>query len=283
MRKTTKFWESRGRMVDKIRLLLVEDEADDCNRFVEYVGGVEELEFIGATDSAEQAVEMVGELLPDVIVMDLELSEGDGIDAIFRIRQMSLPFDPYIIVTTNTTSQPTLQMVRDNGADFVVTKQTRGYGPKQVVNVILRTKKYLRKKAEGEKIISQPVVEVISPDARRERLARRIKTEMSYISLMPGKHGYRLLVDAVLMVLDHPNDILMVTKDIYPALAKKYSITSKNVERAIRSAIESAWNHAGIEALELHCPELVNANQDKPTNKEFIYYLADKIRSSQIV
>lgn len=270
-------------MVDKIRLLLVEDEADDCNRFVEYVDGMEELEMIGVTDSAERAIELVEELLPDVIVMDLELSEGDGIDAIFRIRKLTLPFDPYIIVTTNTTSQPTLQMVRDNGADFVVTKQTRGYGPKQVVNVILRTKKYLRKKAEGEMVAALPAIEAVSPDVKRERLARRIKTEMSYISLMPGKHGYRLLVDAVLMVLDHPNDILMVTKDIYPALAKKYSITSKNVERAIRSAIESAWNHAGFEALERHCPELINANRDKPTNKEFIYYLSDKIRSSQVI
>ena len=269
-------------MVDKIRLLLVEDDKEDCKRLEEYTQEIEELEIVGVTGSAEQGIQMVKEMLPDVVIMDLELSEGDGIDAIFRIRQLGLPFDPYILVTTNTTSQPTLQMVRDNGADFVVTKQTKGYGPKQVVNVILRTRKYLRKKADSPDISSRPVVEVVSQDARRERITRRIKTEMSYISLMPGKQGYRLIVDAVLIAIERPNNILMVTKDIYPALAKKYGITSKNVERAIRSAIESAWNHAGEEALKQHCPELINSNRDKPTNKEFIYYLADKIRYSNL-
>ncbi len=266
-------------MVDKIRLLLVEDNQDDCKRLLEYTDGMEELEIIGETGSAEESVQMVLDLLPDVIIMDLELSEGDGVDAISRIRELRLPFDPYILVTTNTTSQSTLQIVRDGGADFVVTKQAKGYGPKQVVNFILRTRKYLRKKIDGGELQRQPVIEVVSPDVRREKIIRRIKTEMSFISLMPGKQGYRLIVDAVLIAIDRPNDILMVTKDIYPALAKKYGITAKNVERAIRSAIESAWNHAGEEALQQHCPELVNSNKDKPTNKEFIYYLADKIRS----
>lgn len=261
---------------------MVEDNPEECEGMSEYIEDIDDIEMIGMTGSADEGVRMVSERLPDVVIMDLELEEGDGIDAISRIRKLDLPFNPYILVTTNTTSHATLQMVRDSGADFVVTKQTRGYGPKQVTNFILRTKKYLRKTPTYHQEVAQkPAVTVVSPDAYREKLVNRIKTEMSYISLMPGKQGYRLIIDAVLIAIDRPNDILMVTKDIYPKLARKYDITSKNVERAIRSAIESAWNHAGEEALRKHCPELINSTKDKPTNKEFIYYLADKVRSEK--
>lgn len=105
------------------------------------------------------------------------------------------------------------------------------------------------------------------------------KMELSYICITPKTKGCRILTDAIVEACRYDPQKLMVTKDLYPFLAKKYDIPLKNVERNIRSTIESAWKRARPEALELHCPELYCAAENRPTNGEFIQYYADKIRN----
>ena len=80
------------------------------------------------------------------------------------------------------------------------------------------------------------------------------------------------------MVVNNIEVINQITKQLYPDLAKKYKTTPSRVERAIRHAIEVAWNRGQLETVESIFGYTVNSNKGKPTNSEFIAMIADKLR-----
>ena len=90
--------------------------------------------------------------------------------------------------------------------------------------------------------------------------------------------GYQYLRDGIMMVVDNIEVINQITKQLYPDLAKKYKTTPSRVERAIRHAIEVAWNRGQVETVESIFGYTVNSNKGKPTNSEFIAMIADKLR-----
>ena len=90
--------------------------------------------------------------------------------------------------------------------------------------------------------------------------------------------GYHYLRDSIIMSVKDPGVINSVTKVLYPAVAKKYSTTSSRVERAIRHAIEVAWDRGDVEVLNSYFGYTVHNDRGKPTNSEFIAMISDKLR-----
>jgi len=90
--------------------------------------------------------------------------------------------------------------------------------------------------------------------------------------------GYQYLREAVKMVIDNPDLMGRITKELYPGIARKFGTTSSKVERAIRHAIEVAWNRGRIEALDEAFGRNVCSLDDKPTNGEFIALVSDRLR-----
>ncbi|MGD9560390.1 MAG: sporulation initiation factor Spo0A C-terminal domain-containing protein [Oscillospiraceae bacterium] len=89
--------------------------------------------------------------------------------------------------------------------------------------------------------------------------------------------GYRFLRDAILMVTENPALINAVTKLLYPDIARNHATTASRVERAIRHAIEVAWDRGDIEILNFYFGSTVHSLRGKPTNSEFIAMLADRV------
>lgn len=90
--------------------------------------------------------------------------------------------------------------------------------------------------------------------------------------------GYQYLREAIIMSVEDPEMLGSITKVLYPTIAKKYQTTSSRVERAIRHAIEVAWNRGRMETLDSMFGYTINTGKGKPTNSEFIALIADKIR-----
>lgn len=90
--------------------------------------------------------------------------------------------------------------------------------------------------------------------------------------------GYQYLRDAILMAIDDDHVISAVTKQLYPSVAKKYATTSSRVERAIRHAIEVAWDRGDVDVLNAYFGYTIHTARGKPTNSEFIAMIADKFR-----
>ena len=90
--------------------------------------------------------------------------------------------------------------------------------------------------------------------------------------------GYQYMRDAILICVDDPEAIHAVTKQLYPSVAKVYGTTSSRVERAIRHAIEIAWDRGDIDVLNAYFGYTIHNDRGKPTNSEFIAMLSDRIR-----
>ena len=90
--------------------------------------------------------------------------------------------------------------------------------------------------------------------------------------------GYQYIREGIIMAVNDVNMLNYITKLLYPSIAKKYKTTSSSVERAIRHAIEVAWNRGQIDVINDIFGYTVNAGKGKPTNSEFIALIADKLR-----
>ena len=112
--------------------------------------------------------------------------------------------------------------------------------------------------------------------------ARSVEEKIASLFLTVGipAHikGYQFLREAVKMVMDQPELINRITKELYPGIARKFSTTASKVERAIRHAIEVAWSRGRVEVLNQVFGANVCSPDDKPTNGEFIALVADKMR-----
>jgi two-component system response regulator (stage 0 sporulation protein A) len=90
--------------------------------------------------------------------------------------------------------------------------------------------------------------------------------------------GYQYLREAIMMAVEDMDMLNCITKVLYPTIAKKFQTTSSRVERAIRHAIEVAWNRGKVEIIDELFGYTINNGKGKPTNSEFIALIADKIR-----
>ena len=90
--------------------------------------------------------------------------------------------------------------------------------------------------------------------------------------------GYHYLRDSIILSIEKPEIINAVTKQLYPTVAKKYETTSSRVERAIRHAIEVAWDRGDVEVLNSYFGYTIQGSRGKPTNSEFIAMISDKLR-----
>jgi len=90
--------------------------------------------------------------------------------------------------------------------------------------------------------------------------------------------GYHYLRDSIIMSVRHPEIINAVTKELYPSVAKKYETTPSRVERAIRHAIEVAWDRGDVDVLNSYFGYTIHNSRGKPTNSEFIAMISDRLR-----
>ena len=125
----------------------------------------------------------------------------------------------------------------------------------------------------------------VSPDARVRDLRvhdlRNIVTNVIHEIGVPAHiKGYQYLREAIIIAVNDMEVINAVTKVLYPAVAKKFGTTPSRVERAIRHAIEVAWDRGDLETLQKYFGYTVSNTKGKPTNSEFIAMIADRLMLS---
>ena len=108
-------------------------------------------------------------------------------------------------------------------------------------------------------------------------LERRVTAIIHEIGVPAHIKGYQYLREAITLVVNDMDTINAVTKVLYPAVAKRFGTTASRVERAIRHAIEVAWDRGDLETLQKYFGYTVNGAKGKPTNSEFIAMIADRI------
>ena len=115
-----------------------------------------------------------------------------------------------------------------------------------------------------------------------ETLEAQISRILHTIGIPAHIKGYAYLRSAIIMTVEDPDIINYVTKSLYPSVAKSHHTTTSRVERAIRHAIEIAWDRGDVETLNSFFGYTISRQRGKPTNSEFIAMIADKLRMGVI-
>lgn len=195
----------------------------------------------------------------DVVVMDAFMSNLDALGAIAKLKNYDKK--PLLMVMSSTDNQVFEQEILSAGADYYFLKPFDVQILAQRINQLTG-----RTKVEGN-------VNRASNDLHIE-----ISEMMHQIGVPAHIKGYEYLREAIILSVNDREMMGSVTKILYPTIAKKYATTSSRVERAIRHAIEVAWDRGDVDILYSYFGYTVQNTRGKPTNSEFIAMLSDKVR-----
>lgn len=252
-----------------MQILLIEDDEFEVQDFKKYVEAREDIKIIKSTKSSYEGIECVKKYIPDGIILDLELHEGEGSGLKFleELEKIKLDFKPLIVVTTNVASEITYEHIHRLGVDFIFYKKQADYNPDIVINSMVSLKNTVyRDKANRKQLLTETPIE------REERIKEKIENELDMIGISNHLKGKKYLFEAIFYLLDN-ND-----KAVFCYLSKKYKIGSGSISRAMQTAINYAWRISSIDDLMLHYKARINYETGVPTPTEFIYYYAEKIR-----
>ncbi|MBQ8514187.1 MAG: sporulation transcription factor Spo0A [Ruminococcus sp.] len=195
---------------------------------------------------------------PDVVIMDAVMVHYDAAEVITRIKA-SGEKAPYFIVTSAYDNAFIERQVMESGAAYFIQK------PFDMDMMVKRVQRMLGGEPSGGSGEGNDLELVVTEMIHQLGVPAHIK-------------GYHYLRTAILLSIDDQELLDSITKRLYPAVAKQYDTTSSRVERAIRHAIEIAWDRGNLDTLNAFFGYTVNTCKGKPTNSEFIALITDKLR-----
>ena len=214
----------------------------------------------------DEALRKIGNFHPDVVVIDLWLSKLDGIGVIKNASFLNYGSDksPSFILMSVVANQNVFLDASKAGADLCMLK------PYDIKSLCDHVETILSRRAQNIK----PQKSVNGGDDIETQVTQIIHQ----VGIPAHIKGYQYLRTAIIMTIENNEIINSVTKILYPSVAKKYATTTSRVERAIRHAIEVAWDRGDIDTLNSYFGYTIQNNRGKPTNSEFIAMIADNLR-----
>lgn len=257
-----------------MRLLLIEDDELQCNAFKKYVDGIENACFVGITNSSNDALEYVKEYIPEGIILDIELhnGQGSGIEFLERVQKYITEFKPIIVVTTNSSSPILYNKLHDEGADLIFYKQQTDYSIKLVISELLSLRKSLYKYNNLNNRNKDIMIE--TPADYEAKVSNKINVELDLIGISSHLKGRIYLYDAILFLIKTNDN----NESPFNYLANKYKKSSSSISRVMQTAINYAWRTSAPEELEAYYTAKINYHTGVPSPTEFIYYYANKIK-----
>ena len=259
-------------MCDKImNILLIEDDKIACYELNRCIEKFDDLKLIGITKNASEGVSMVCSMLPDVVILDIELHSGTGNGIMFltELNAGKPSRRPYILVTTNNSSSTTYNTIRGLGADFIMAKSKPDYSAQYVID-FLKMMQHTILNCRNSVVAELPEEDPL--EKNKTMYIRRITRELDLVGISPRNIGYRYLTDAILMIMEDPS------ANVYKQLAQSYRKSDPSVERAMQNAINRAWRITNIDDLLANYTARIHSEKGVPTTLEFVHYYANKVK-----
>ncbi len=254
---------------NQIKVLVADDNREFCSILNDYFSTEPDFEVVDVCSNGVEVLDVLDKEDVDVLILDLIMPYMDGIGVLEKVSELNLDPRPKIIILTAFGQENITQKTEQLGADYYILKpfnlQVLGERVKQVVRDI---------KPSIEKRSSNPVVIQTSP----KNLELEVTRIIHEIGVPAHVKGYQYLRAAIMLVTEEVNYLGAVTKELYPTIAKRYDTTPSRVERAIRHAIELAWDRGDVDRINKFFGYTINGEKGKPTNSEFIAIIADKLR-----
>ena len=251
--------------MENLTKILICDENADERRTIREALVRSGYHYIDEARGGDEAIDLATRGRYDLVITDLWLSGIDGVGIIRSITALERDEKPIFILLSPIRKQSLLIEASEVGADVCILKP---FEPCVLISRITSLVNMKRAKQDG----GRPSV---SENADMEAQVTKI---IHQIGVPAHIKGYQYLRCAILMAIEDNEVINSVTKVLYPTVAKKFSTTTSRVERAIRHAIEVAWDRGDVDTLNSYFGYTIQNSRGKPTNSEFIAMIADNLR-----
>ena len=242
-------------------LLIANDNAEESNLISEKLTNDKNLYAVDKTSNGKDAISLISSKVYDLAVIDLVLPEIDGFEVIEKLKEISAKTK--IVVISALSSDTFVNKAINMGVDYYMLKPISFDVLSKRINDLL-----------GDENLKTGSLISKSDDKEVEE---KITNLFITVGIPAHIKGYQFLREAIKLAMENPDIINSITKRLYPSIAEKFDTSASKVERAIRHAIEVAWNRGKIENINSIFGLTVYANNEKPTNGEFIALVADKM------
>lgn len=261
-------------MNEKVRVYIVDDSLEIIRNMKDAFSKSDAYQVIGSAVNGEQCImELHGKHI-DVLVLDLIMPKKDGISVLSELKRNNIVVD-HIICTTPFVNEMIVSQVQNYKIDYILMK------PFEITQLIEKLNFVVG--FHSKEVVKGNALSVNLNDQERKRMVKlelesEITSLLHEIGIPAHIKGYMYLRTAILETYLNVDFLGQITKVLYPEIAKKYATTASRVERAIRHAIEVAWNRGNIDAIDDIFGYTISASKAKPTNSEFIAMISDKLR-----
>lgn len=252
---------------NKINVLLADDNRSFCEPLQAFFAGDEVINICDVAFNGEQALAKIDEFMPQVALLDVIMPRIDGIGVLEELYAKQLTDKVQVIMLSGFGQEEMLRRAMELGAKY--------YMMKPLDFTVLRNRIIsMFNKPAGAATGFAPMVRNLDVEVTRV---------IQQMGVPAHVKGYQYLRDAIILVVEEMNLLGAVTKELYPLIAEKYDTTASRVERAIRHAIELAWDRGNVDMMNRFFGYTVNMERGKPTNSEFIAMVADRLRIGEKV
>ncbi len=262
------------------KLFIVDDNKQIRDMLVNYFDKQPNMQVVGTANDGVSALSAIKEKKPDAIIMDVVLTGMDGFALMEKVNNLELITKPNMLILSALCKEEFVHKAFNLGADYYMMKP---FDIENLKNRLLDITSFKNNSNElNEKNNNlQRLVNGYSYSGQKSARVKALETKITNIFITVGipAHikGYQFLREAIKMAIEQPTIINSITKKLYPSIAEKFETSASKVERAIRHAIEVAWNRGKIENINAIFGVKVYSNNEKPTNGEFIALVADKM------
>ena len=253
-------------MSRKIRVLLADNSeffAVPCANVMKSHG----LDVITVEKDGKSLLDAIARQEPDVVLLDFFLPRLDAIGVLKALDGLELPKRPRMMIMSGFDNPALEREALTAGADYYFLKAFDAGEMADRIQTLCGDHPAAPTNRAAERDV-----------AAEQSLEMQVTEIIHQIGVPAHIKGYQYLRDSILMAIEDGGIINAVTKRLYPAVAKKHDTTSSRVERAIRHAIEVAWDRGDVDVLNSYFGYTIHNSRGKPTNSEFIAMISDKFR-----
>ena len=243
-------------MENKRTVLLADANEEFRAMLRDTIDKTERFTVVGATGDGAEALRLVQTQMPDLVIMDVVLPGLDGMGLLKKIKEQG-ERSAKVIMLSGFFTESILTESAELGASYFLPKPFE-------VNALLD---------RMHSVFGQPVAQ----EDENLSLKNRVTAVIHEVGVPAHIKGYQYLREAIMIAVEDMDVINAVTKVLYPEVAKHFGTTPSRVERAVRHAIEVAWDRGDLETLQKYFGYTVSNTKGKPTNSEFIAMIADRL------
>lgn len=264
--------------MEQIKVAIAEDNNEFREIISKFVSSREEFKIVGTAKDGREAVEIVKNKRPDVLILDVVMPYLDGLGVLEKINKIGDNYFPKVMILSAVGQDGITQRAIELGADYYMIKPFKF---ETFIDRLVQISEINPSYSKLDNLKPIPKIKESNIIEGEVNLETRVTKIIQEIGIPAHIKGYLYLREAITIVIKDMDYLGAITKELYPAVADKFDTTPSRVERAIRHAIEVAWNRGKIDTIQDIFGYTINTNKGKPTNSEFIALISDKLRLEQ--